>query len=199
MALTGGTRCIILFALILILGIIHLGVGIGIVARYHRYKDTFQPQISLSGYNIFIALCTIALGILGLVSVIAKNMFLRKCNLYLSHPLNTINKRDIFIVKITAIAALAVGILALASLIAALALSAESAGDIHDSLTDNMNKYTEDEDAMALVDNIQTTYQCCGVNIWLDWARIQLNVGTSISNVINTFMDLSKLSIISPR
>ena len=56
-------------AMILILGIIHLGVGIGIVARYHKYEDTFQPQVSLSGYNIFIALCTIALGILGLVSV----------------------------------------------------------------------------------------------------------------------------------
>ena len=91
------------------------------------------------------------------------------------------------------------GILTFASLIAALALSGQTAGDIHDSFTDNMNKYTEDEDAMALVDNIQTTYQCCGVNIWLDWARIQLNIGTSISNVINTFKHLSKLSIISPR
>lgn len=79
MAISGRIRTIILSVLILIVGIIHLGVGIGIVAKYKKYSDTFQQQVSLSGYNIFVGLSTIAVGILGLVSGIRQSTALSKC------------------------------------------------------------------------------------------------------------------------
>jgi uncharacterized membrane protein len=71
-------RTVILSAAILIVGIIHLGVGIGIVAKYHQYGDTFQQQIGLSGYNIFIGIFTMIVGIIGLVSTINDYPFLSK-------------------------------------------------------------------------------------------------------------------------
>jgi len=80
MALTRSVciRTVILSAAILIVGIIHLGVGIGIVAKYHQYDDTFQQQIGLSGYNIFIGIFTMIVGIIGLVSTINDYPFLSK-------------------------------------------------------------------------------------------------------------------------
>ncbi len=69
MAFGGHLHSIILLSLILIFGIIHLGVGIGIVAKYHDYATVFQQQIGLSGYNIFVALLTIMISSLGLFSV----------------------------------------------------------------------------------------------------------------------------------
>ncbi len=78
MAYKGRIRGIIISSVILIVGIIHLGVGIGIVAKYRKFNDIFQQQVSLSGYNIFIGLCTIAIGILGLVSILTRSIFLSK-------------------------------------------------------------------------------------------------------------------------
>jgi hypothetical protein len=78
MFLSARTRIIILSSAILLSGIIHLGVGIGIVAKYHKFGDTFQQQIGLAGFNIFIGLCAITVGILGLISVINQYLFLSK-------------------------------------------------------------------------------------------------------------------------
>ncbi len=78
------------------------------------------------------------------------------------------------------------GIFTLGSLIAALAISGTTASYLRDSINDNMNNYAEDDDAMALIDNLQTTYQCCGVNLWLDWARVSLGAPNEISKDINT-------------
>jgi len=41
--------------------------------------------------------------------------------------------------------------------------------------------YPSDDDAIDTIDTLQTTYQCCGVNLWLDWARVDLGVTNSIS------------------
>ncbi len=78
MAFNRRLGAIILSAVVLIVGIIHLGVGIGIVARYNKFHDVFQQQIGLSGFNIFIGLCTIIIGIIGLVSVLKEYTFLSK-------------------------------------------------------------------------------------------------------------------------
>jgi len=78
MAFNRRLGAIILSAVVLIVGIIHLGVGIGIVAKYSKFHDVFQQQIGLSGYNIFIGLCTIIIGIIGLVSVLKEYTFLSK-------------------------------------------------------------------------------------------------------------------------
>jgi hypothetical protein len=87
------------------------------------------------------------------------------------------------------------GILTLASLIAALALSGQTAGYLHDSLTDNMNSYAEDDNSIQIIDAIQTNYQCCGVNLWLDWARVSLGSSGQIGKDIISVKHQSELSI----
>lgn len=82
--------------------------------------------------------------------------------------------------KVAAIASLILAIFALASLITALALSGNTAGYIFDTMTDNMNRYPSNQQSLEVVNAIQSNYECCGVSIWLDWARVYLGgpVGT---------------------
>jgi hypothetical protein len=75
---------IIFSVVIIIVGIIHLGVGIGICAKYSKFHNIFEQQIGLSAYNILIGLVTITIGIAGLIAIIYQNTFLRK---YISFPL----------------------------------------------------------------------------------------------------------------
>jgi len=70
MAAPGRTSAIIVTSLIIVLGIIHLGVGIGIVAKYHQYDDVFRQPVGLSGFNIVIGVYAIAVGIVCLIAVI---------------------------------------------------------------------------------------------------------------------------------
>ncbi len=88
--------------------------------------------------------------------------------------------------SIVAILAFILGIFVFASLITALALSSSSPGYLRDTLTNNMNSYAEDQGSIDIIDNIQTKYQCCGVNLWLDWGRIALGTTNSIGKKINT-------------
>ena len=67
-------RTIILEGVIIVFGIIHLGVGIGIVARYSRYDAIFQQQVGLAGYNIVIALLAIFVSIVGLIAAIHRSV-----------------------------------------------------------------------------------------------------------------------------
>ena len=73
MAAPGRTPAIIIAALILVFGIIHLGVGSGIVGRYHQFDDIFQQPVGLAGFNIVIGIYGIAIGLVGLVAVIYEN------------------------------------------------------------------------------------------------------------------------------
>jgi hypothetical protein len=67
------------------------------------------------------------------------------------------------------------GILALCSLIAAIVLNAKSANYISTQLSNDMVNYQTDDAAGSFIDQLQTSHACCGVDMWLDWARIQLN------------------------
>ncbi len=77
------------------------------------------------------------------------------------------------------------GIFALVSLITALALSGQTASHLHDSITNYMNDYVDDQEAINVIDTLQTTYQCCGVNLWLDWSRVSLGVQSGVGKIIN--------------
>lgn len=138
------------------MGIIHFAVGVGIVSKYRQFGDTYDQQIGLSGYGIFIGIFSVAVGIIGALAVI---------------------KDHARFTKVATILSFVLGIFVLASLIAALALSGQAATHLHDTLTDNMNNYAQDERAIDIIDNIQTTYECCGVNLWLDWSRVALTPG----------------------
>jgi hypothetical protein len=65
---TVGAVCTIL---ILIFAIIHLGVGIGIITRFHYYGDIFYPETGLAGFNIFISVVALVIGGVGLFAVLS--------------------------------------------------------------------------------------------------------------------------------
>ena len=71
MADGGPKPAIIVSALLIILGIIHFGVGVGIVARYRQYGNTFQQSVGLCGFNIVIGLFSIAVGAVALVAILS--------------------------------------------------------------------------------------------------------------------------------
>ena len=78
MAVKGSMRLILLYSAIILMGIIHFAVGVGICAKYRKYGGTFQQETGLSGYNIFVGICTVAVGILGLVAVLRESVYLSK-------------------------------------------------------------------------------------------------------------------------
>ena len=67
------------------------------------------------------------------------------------------------------------GVLTLASLIAALALNSQAIGYVRSRLTYRMSSFTSIGDSISVVNDIQTRYECCGENLWLDWAQVVLN------------------------
>jgi uncharacterized membrane protein len=58
---------LIISALVIIFGIIHLAVGIGIVGRYRQYDDIFRQPVGLASFNIVIGLFAIVVGIMALL------------------------------------------------------------------------------------------------------------------------------------
>ena len=80
----GATPGKIIAALIVVIGIIHLGVGAGIVSKYKKYHDVFRQPVGLSGFNIFIGLLAIATGAVCLVSIFMKRPALSKYFLYIT-------------------------------------------------------------------------------------------------------------------
>ncbi len=66
---SGPTPAIIVGAFIIVFGIIHLGVGIGIVAKYRKYSDVCQQTVGLSGFNIVIAILALITGIMCVISI----------------------------------------------------------------------------------------------------------------------------------
>ncbi|CAF0929263.1 unnamed protein product [Rotaria sordida] len=161
------TAAYIVTFLILIVGIIHLGVGIGIVAKYSRYHDIFRQSVGLAGYNIVIGFFSIAVGILGIVVIVRQHSGLS---------------------KIAALAAFILGVLALVSIIVGLVLNSQAIGYIKSRLSYRMNSYIEDQTSIDVIDDVQSKYECCGENLWLDWARSQLGslpTGGGSSVIVN--------------
>ena len=78
--------------------------------------------------------------------------------------------------QILAIAAGVLAIFAMASLIAALVINDKSLSNISGRFKDYMFDYQTKDDARTVVDLVQKNKECCGEDIWLDWARVQLNV-----------------------
>ncbi|CAF4148511.1 unnamed protein product [Adineta steineri] len=157
MALPKELPLYIVGSLIIIFGIIHLGVGIGITAGYSKYSDVTRQSVGLSIFNIIIGLYAMAVGILSLVAVTIK----------LYH-----------IVRPAAICSLVLGIVALASLIAALALNSQAIGYVRSRLSYRLYSYASIDGSQGVMDTIQTNYHCCGENLWLDWATVSLSVPT---------------------
>lgn len=52
-----------------------------------------------------------------------------------------------------------------------------------------MNTYIETQSSVGIIDMIQSKYQCCGVNLWLDWATVSLGTtqtGTGVTTGTGT-------------
>lgn len=157
MALSAKTRGIIVAALVLILSIIHLAVGIGIARGYNRHKDVFKQSVSLAIYNAIFGAFGIVVGILGLFVIVTQ-------------------RSSLF--RPASICSLVLGVLSVASLITALILNSQSISYLRSRLEYRMNSYNSNDDSISIVDGIQTRYDCCGENLWLDWSRISLGVPT---------------------
>lgn len=68
-------------AFILVLSVIHLGVGGGIIGRFRQYDDVFRPEVGLSAFNIFIGFFALLIGSFGLFSALTHRGNLGKCYL----------------------------------------------------------------------------------------------------------------------
>ncbi|CAF4241867.1 unnamed protein product [Rotaria sp. Silwood2] len=147
------TAPLVVTTLILILGIIHLAVGIGIATRYRQYRDVFQQSVGLYSFNIVIGVYAIAVGIIGLVAILQKRAALSKT---------------------IAIVSAILGVFALASLISAMIVSTQAISYVRGRLAYHITAYVEDQNSINIMDAVQTKFQCCGENLWLDWGRSQL-------------------------
>ncbi|CAF0916518.1 unnamed protein product [Rotaria sp. Silwood1] len=151
--------------LIIILGIIHLAVGIGIVVRYRQYGDVFRQAIGVSSYNIFIGIFAIIVGIMGFIAI---------------------SLRRVTLCRVVAIISAVLGVFALVSLIVAMVMGAQAINFIRGRLSYHISAYVEDQNSINIMDAAQTNFRCCGENFWLDWGRSQLGstatTGTSGSN-----------------
>lgn len=48
------------------------------------------------------------------------------------------------------------------------------------------NTYAANSQSNDVIDKIQSTFECCGVNLWLDWGRITLGDTTGVGRKVNT-------------
>lgn len=83
---------------------------------------------------------------------------------------------------------------AIASFITGLVINSRSIDYMKRHLTYRMATYSENEDSIEIIDDIQTNWQCCGTNLWLDWSRYALGipgvgtVGSGSERVVTEYM-----------
>ena len=81
---------------------------------------------------------------------------------------------DLLLGKTGAICAVALFILSIASFIASLVTNGQAVGYIRGRLTYHVNSYASLEDSLNVMDRVQSDYECCGVNLWFDYASSSL-------------------------
>ena len=72
------------------------------------------------------------------------------------------------------------GAFAVISLIVALALNGQSISFVRRRLTNYVTSYAQVQNSINVIDALQSDYQCCGVNLWLDWGRVSLGATNGI-------------------
>jgi hypothetical protein len=69
-----------IMSLILAFSVIHLGVGIGIIAPDRQYGDIFRPQVGLASFNLVISFLGFVTGAMGMCCVLKHADQLGKCS-----------------------------------------------------------------------------------------------------------------------
>jgi len=183
MALIDRVFALTIMALILLFSLIHLGVSIGLIVKDRKYADFFRPQIGLSSFNLVIFIFSFITGILGITALALNSERFGKINHYDSRK----STKSIFhLARIVCIVSGVVGIFALASLVAAIVISDKSPNYVHTRFLNGQNKYKTDAAVRDRIDLLQTKYDCCGNDIWIDWANANLNGTSTDTNVTNT-------------
>jgi hypothetical protein len=77
--------------------------------------------------------------------------------------------------NVVAITNIVLVVFALASLITALIIHSLAIDSVSSRFLNYMNNYENDQDSRNIVNQIQTNYDCCGSNTWLDWSGLLLN------------------------
>jgi hypothetical protein len=99
--------------------------------------------------------------------------------------------------KVTCLVSGILGIFALASLVTAIVVNAKSLNYVSSHFSGNMMEYQYSPDAKNKIDLLQNKYQCCGTDMWIDWADVGLNVTSTGVNVTNTTTTTTMVSPIS--
>jgi hypothetical protein len=71
-------------------------------------------------------------------------------------------------------------------LITALIINSKTINYQNTRFANDMRMYATDQQSKNVIDNMQTTYTCCGNNLWIDWAPIGLNATGSNSSTATT-------------
>jgi hypothetical protein len=137
----------------------------------------------LSIFNIVISGYGIIIGLFGLIAVITGRPALSK---YLLFILKIITYMFFFQDKVLAAGCTLLSICAFISLIVALVINLFAIDYISSHFLNNMNSYKDSSVARNIVNNIQTKYDCCGDNIWLDWSRVSLDATMPTAGGLST-------------
>ncbi|UJR30652.1 hypothetical protein I4U23_018176 [Adineta vaga] len=157
---------IVFMALILIFAIIHLGVSISIIVKVRNYADIFKPERGLAIFNVVLSIYGIVIGIFGLLALLTNRLILG---------------------KITAFASIALAFFALVSLITALIINSLAINYASSHFESRLVDYQNSQNSRNIVDKIQTSYDCCGSDTWLDWMTVGLNAtAPSTNNTVTT-------------
>jgi len=90
------------------------------------------------------------------------------------------------------------GIFALASLITALVINAKSPSYVRSHFTSDMLVYQTNPGAQNKIDLLQIKYQCCGTNLWIEWANAGLNTNSSsVATTVSTVTTTTTVSTIT--
>lgn len=61
---------VIVTGLVILVGAIHLAVGIGVTTRYSKYQDVFRMSVGLCAYNIVVGIFALILGLIAMFAVL---------------------------------------------------------------------------------------------------------------------------------
>ncbi len=90
--------------------------------------------------------------------------------------------------KIVALATIVLELFTLVSLITALIINSLAINYVNSRFLNYMNNYENSQDSRNIIDKIQTNYDCCGSNTWLDWSDVLLNTTQSSTSSTTTLV-----------
>jgi hypothetical protein len=90
---------------------------------------------------------------------------------------------------VVALATILLGLFTLVSLITALIINSLAINYVNSRFFNHINSYQNSQNSRNIVDKIQTNYDCCGSNTWLDWSGVLPNTTQSSTSATTTLVN----------